>query len=1061
MFNNLKSIIPLTLSLLSFAVLAMVPGGSISGHDPSMTRVPFIAITTTIALDGVSIVSYRRSRTRRDGRLRRASQSWSPDRMRDSAIWFIRDRLPPLLSAPHPQHDESCEFCTEGDIPMRLSECQGEQVDVAREHVIDKQPPRARDASTGLDNEGATTGQSEPSLEQSFVTAARTELEGGSTQGDGIYHLLERYEHLKDDLEAKVTNKSSVADQEGRNLVAEALDKGRALQVIEAYRCRNSSGYVDDQRKAKLDRLFEEYRKDRTKEAIPYLDPFQLIRARDACFAAFPRPGGAFVPREVYLDLVKWIVRTENQPKVVPESINPDNCVVIHEDCLLIGRPAQFHLDVFPAVHDTREYSCRQAELGRSLLAICPILRQSTYRRVIDPERATRFAYEAMWRNHHKILAKHGMSDSLSLRGCRYPIGPTKPIHLDLLRTNFFSQKHIDMDLLRDRSDISVSEASTDTSSFAWTEAGATTLEQSYRRYEGTLQTAHRLSYTSKRFQVRTTRKAVRPPASAKSRAITSKPGGRVDKSSRFARGSRLSSMSHSLETRTEHGTEEVEKSDVDYEQTMDAAKGMILFGAYRERQQPSSAIDLNHSWSFDRNLEIYQRHAANTAGRRIPEKLEWERLKEACFAAFRHPFISEGIFFTFCELFMRHAMIDAEGLEEELASLKIDSQSEKSEQHQTEASRQNRDQQNDQDAEMYELEFHSKNSEVFVISLGETSGPVSSGAFRNPSSVEAKSQSTKSENDSAKAQSKISRIRRGRVAMHRGQYVKGKPWISVWRPYSNQGVLETLVKVHKPAGDTLSVSTASSSVMSTNTQAEQSFRLLPDSHDQRDDITKFRKAYIEAEPIFMEAASDAMSKGYQLNFSGSFSRLSVGTDWGTIRTIAPEYASEEKLWRDRISRCRALIIWHAYKNDEGTLDQEKQERHYRLVQHDIERWETDYNEDVENKVKIRLLDSSDQTQDSAERDHIVLDPKRLAQAIDSLSSQLPDLVFEYGDFKAVCGIAIGESSTTGLVHSLTLEEHASGNETEMGDNNDDDGSESDIEMGGMELRSGRVVRRG
>lgn len=248
---------------------------------------------------------------------------------------------------------------------------------------------------------------------------------------------------------------------------------------------------------------------------------------------------------------------------------------------------------------------------------------------------------------------------------------------------------------------------------------------------------------------------------------------------------------------------------------------------------------------------------------------------------------------------------------------------------------------------------------------------------------------------------------------------------------------------------------------MSTNTQAERSFQSLPGIRDQGDDITKFRKAYIKYEHIFMDAAPDAMSKGYQLDFSGSFSRLSVGTDWNAIRTIVPEHASEEKLWRDRISRCRALIVWHAYMNDEGTLDQEKQERHYRRNQHDIERWETDYNEDVENKVRVRLLDSSDHIQAaSAERDHIVLDREKLAQAVDSLSSELPDLVSEYGDFKAVCGLAIDEFSTTGLLNTLTLKEHVLGNETEMG-NNDDGGSESDVEMGGMELRSGRVVRRG
>jgi hypothetical protein len=257
-----------------------------------------------------------------------------------------------------------------------------------------------------------------------------------------------------------------------------------------------------------------------------------------------------------------------------------------------------------------------------------------------------------------------------------------------------------------------------------------------------------------------------------------------------------------------------------------------------------------------------------------------------------------------------------------------------------------------------------------------------------------------------------------------------------------------------------LSISTAASSIMSTITQAEQSFRLLPDSHDQRDDITKFRKAYIGADAIFMEAAADAMTGGYNLNFSGELSGLAPGTDWGTSRTIAPEHASEAELWRYRIGRCRALIIWHAYKNDEGTLNQEEQERHYRRIQHDIERWETDYNEDVENKVQIRLLDSSDQTQDSAERDHIVLDREKLAKAVDSLSSELPDLVFEYGDFKAVCGLAIDDFSTTGLLRSLTLEEHVLGNEIEMG-NNDDGGSESDVEMEGMVLRSGTVVARG
>jgi hypothetical protein len=96
---------------------------------------------------------------------------------------------------------------------------------------------------------------------------------------------------------------------------------------------------------------------------------------------------------------------------------------------------------------------------------------------------------------------------------------------------------------------------------------------------------------------------------------------------------------------------------------------------------------------------------------------------------------------------------------------------------------------------------------------------------------------------------------------------------------------------------------------MSTNTQAEQSVQSLPGIRDQGDNITKSRKAYIKYDHLFMEAASDAMSKGYQLNFSGSFSRLSVGTDWNATRTIAPEGASEEKLWRDRISRCRALIV--------------------------------------------------------------------------------------------------------------------------------------------------------
>jgi hypothetical protein len=67
---------------------------------------------------------------------------------------------------------------------------------------------------------------------------------------------------------------------------------------------------------------------------------------------------------------------------------------------------------------------------------------------------------------------------------------------------------------------------------------------------------------------------------------------------------------------------------------------------------------------------------------------------------------------------------------------------------------------------------------------------------------------------------------------------------------------------------------------------------------------------------------------------------------------------------------------------------------------------------------------------------------------------------FEYRDFKAVCVLAIDESSTTGLLNTLNLKEHVLGNEIEMRNDNDG-GSESDAEMEGMVLRSGTVVARG
>lgn len=241
------------------------------------------------------------------------------------------------------------------------------------------------------------------------------------------------------------------------------------------------------------------------------------------------------------------------------------------------------------------------------------------------------------------------------------------------------------MDYPRDESDILVSEASTDPSLFAescartishivghlknrWTEAGASALEQTYHQHEGILERAYYLQQ-SQAWSVRT---ATPSSASAKSHAITSKPGGRVDKSSRFApkasrarKRSWLSEKLNSLETQIEHEIEGGNKSDVDYEQTMDAAKGMILFRAYKQRQQPSSAINFNRSRSFDMNLDTYQNHAAED---QIPEELEWERLKEACFAAFRYPFISKGTFFAFCEQLVRYP--EGEDLEKKLASL-------------------------------------------------------------------------------------------------------------------------------------------------------------------------------------------------------------------------------------------------------------------------------------------------------------------------------------------------------------------------------------------------------
>jgi hypothetical protein len=181
-----------------------------------------------------------------------------------------------------------------------------------------------------------------------------------------------------------------------------------------------------------------------------------------------------------------------------------------------------------------------------------------------------------------------------------------------------------------------------------------------------------------------------------------------LDKTSHFAtkalrarKRSRLSVKLNSLETQIEHWIEGENKADVDYEQTMDAAKGMILSRAYKQRQQPSSAIDFNRSRSFDMNLEIYQIHAAED---QIPEELEWERLKEACFAAFRYPFISEATFFAFCDQLMRYP--DPEDLERKLASLEINPQTEQSVELRTETLGQTCDQQNKQDTEMHELEL-------------------------------------------------------------------------------------------------------------------------------------------------------------------------------------------------------------------------------------------------------------------------------------------------------------------------------------------------------------------
>jgi hypothetical protein len=82
----------------------------------------------------------------------------------------------------------------------------------------------------------------------------------------------------------------------------------------------------------------------------------------------------------------------------------------------------------------------------------------------------------------------------------------------------------------------------------------------------------------------------------------------------------------------------------------------------------------------------------------------------------------------------------------------------------------------------------------------------------------------------------------------------------------------------------------------------------------------------------------------------------------------------------------------HAYTNDEDTFDRGKR---YVQGQDVIDSYVRAYNNDAEHQVRTTLLDSSDHIQAaSAERDHIVLDPKKLAQAAHSLFSELPDVSF-------------------------------------------------------------------
>lgn len=277
-------------------------------------------------------------------------------------------------------------------------------------------------------------------------------------------------------------------------------------------------------------------------------------------------------------------------------------------------------------------------------------------------------------------------------------------------------------------SEISVSKASLNTSLSAkecaemisdmtsglqdhWTVAAASLFERSYHRHKQILRNAQDESCRSRSRRAWSSRNPVSSSAWSKSHTEVSKNASCLNKRTRYKesralnnrKGTLLSLEAHSVKMETSPGTEENVISNTDYKQTIDAAEGMILFGAFKQGRQPPSEMNDNHTCFFKSQVDMHKIYAA---GRQIPEGIDLDRLAEAYFAAFRHPFISEGIFFTFCELFMRHAMIDAEGLEEELASLKIDPQSEKSVEHQIKVLRQTRDRLNDQDAEMHELEL-------------------------------------------------------------------------------------------------------------------------------------------------------------------------------------------------------------------------------------------------------------------------------------------------------------------------------------------------------------------